>query len=475
MALATQTHAAPSRDKVPLAAKAAYGFGGLIDIFGHYLYAFLVNPVFNVQLGLSPARIGDVMMLSRLVDAFTDPFFGSLSDNARTRYGRRRPFILIGSILASLALPCLFLAPASWSHDGIFWFMLVSLALYAPLISCFNMPYQSLGAEMTPDYHERTTVQTWKAVVQQFGGMACNWAMAFTTCSLFLLPNGSPDARRGAFWAAAIAGAVMMLAGIANVLFVRERYYHNAAKQERIGMLRSLRLTFTCKPFLVLLGIALVYAVPMGIANTLRFYTTVYHVFSGELASGTMMLGWTATAYAVCGFLGVPGAAWLSRRYGKKKALGGALILGMASFGSTYWFYTPAAPWLMFVSYGLEGFATTGFWLLLPSMCADVVDFDELRGGLRREGAFASSFSWVLKLAMSLSMGVGGRLIVATGFDASLGNQQPEGAVWGLRILYACIPVAALTVAWVLLQAFPLTQEKMQEIRASLEARRGTV
>lgn len=137
-------------DRVPVVQKIGYGLGTFIDMWGHWLYPGLANQVFNIYLGVSPALVGLALMINRLFDAVSDPVFGWLSDNTRTRFGRRRPYILVGSILAGLGLPLLFfvtpgwgathlrLASLSFEVSNYFWFMLVSSALYIPVMSCLT-------------------------------------------------------------------------------------------------------------------------------------------------------------------------------------------------------------------------------------------------------------------------------------------------------------------------------------------------
>jgi GPH family glycoside/pentoside/hexuronide:cation symporter len=462
------------QDRVPFRAKLAYAVGGTTDIFGHWLYNNLASPVFNVFLGLSPTQVSLGTGTARLVDAFTDPLFGWLSDNTRSRWGRRRPYVLFGSILSGLALPCMFMASPSWSPSAILAFVIISAIVYAPIISSYNMPYQSLGAELTPEYHERTSVMSWKAATQKIAGMLVGYGVWFATRSWFADPaTGRPNVARGAVWAGAICGAIMIVSGLFSFAFVRERYYAKAQSQVRVGFLAMFRDTFGCKPYLALLVIALVYAVPSGFAGGLNFYVVTYYVFSGDMTDAGGILGAGGVAYGACGLAGIPVAAWLSRRLGKPKALTVVLLAGLAGFGSAWWLYTPEAAWLTVVCSGFNGMAATGLWVILPSMCADVVDFDELSSHQRREGAYASTFSWTLKLGWSASALAVGPLLQWTGFDATL--PQSAYTLRAMRVLFAVTPVVALLIAVVSVQFFPLTQERMVEIRAELEARRGAV
>jgi glycoside/pentoside/hexuronide:cation symporter, GPH family len=466
----------PPPGALPLQTKLAYAMGGSTDIFGHWLYNGLADPVFNVFLGLSPTQVSITRALTLAVDACSGLLFGWLSDNTRSRWGRRRPYVLFGSIVSGIGLPCLFLARPGWSNTQIFSFMLLSAALYAPLIASYNTPYQSLGAELTPDYNERTSVMSYKGVIQKTAGAMIGWALAFANLPMFRDPaTGKVDVARGAMWAAAIAGCWMILSGVVNFLFVKERYYGTVHTQARVGFFRMFRDAFSCRPYLVLLGTALVYAIPTGLVGTFGFYALNYHVFHGDMAATAQIGGWSSMAYLVCGVLGIIAANRLSRVIGKHKTLICTLSIGLVAFGSSWWLYTPAYPALSIVCTGLNGFSATGLWVVLPAMSADVIDFDELQSNKRREGAYSATFSWVMKVGMMFSMLIGGPLLEFTGFDAKLGGGQSPQAILWIRILFAGIPVTALLIALLLIQFYPLSTERMREIRAQLEQRRGTV
>jgi Na+/melibiose symporter-like transporter len=467
--IVTEDHLKPST-------KIAYAMGGTTDIFGHWLYNGMVDPVFNVFLGVSPTRVSMVRAMMLVVDACSGLFFGWLSDNTRTRWGRRRPFILFGSIAAGLALPCLFLARPGWGADKVFWFMLISTFIFSPIIAAYNTPYQSLGAELTPDYNERTTVTAYRGFTQKAAGALLQGGLWFATRPMWNDPiTGKADVARGAFWWAAIMGAWMIVSGVANFVFVRERYYDKVQTQAKANFFKMFGDAAKCKPFLVVLGTAFVYAVPTGLIGTLGFYALTYHVYRGDMTAASGVHFWGGVSYMAAGFVGIVAARKFSRALGKKRTLFATLIVGLFAFVSSWWFYTPTAPWLSLVATGLNGFSATGLWVVLPSMQADVIDYDELHSGQRRESAYTATFSWVMKFGMVLSMLIGGPLLELTGFDASLGGNQTPDAILGIRGLFVIIPVVALLIALVLVRLYPLSTERMLDIRRELEARRGTV
>ncbi len=456
-------------------AKAAYALGGTTDIFGHWLYFGLMQPVFVGFLHLSPSLLGIALAAARLTDAVTDSYFGWRSDNTRTRWGRRRPYIFVGAILAGAALPCLFAASRSWNSATLFWFVLITSCAYAPILSCYNMTYQSLGAELTADTDERTTIMAWRGAVQTLAGVANAWAWWFAARPWFADPDGAPNLARGATWAAMLAGALMIGGGVGSAVFVRERYYPLARAQARVGLWTTTRLTFRCRPFRILLLALVLFAVPTSMVGALSWYVLCYHVFAGDHATAALYSGLAGTAYSVLGAASVPLAVGLARKLGKGRTLQGALWAGAIFLSASFVLYTPAAPLLSVLAHALYGVVASGFfWVLLPSMLADVVDVDELERGQRREGAFSSTLSYVLKLGTTVTLLATGPLVELTGFDVQLASQHPA-TVTRLRILFALVPAVAALLAALALRRYTLTRSTMNEIRARLEARRGTV
>jgi GPH family glycoside/pentoside/hexuronide:cation symporter len=235
------------------------------------------------------------------------------------------------------------------------------------------------------------------------------------------------------------------------------------------------RQALLCQPFRILLLALILFAVPASMVGALSWYVLYYHVLAGSQGTAALYGGLAGTAYSVGGAACIPFAAWLARKVGKRRALQWALSSGSVALASSFVLYTPKAPILSAVCHGLFGIVTSGFfWVLLPSMLADVIDFDELEGGKRREGAYASLLSYVLKLGTTFTLLMTGPLIDLTGFDAHKAVQNPT-TIMALRILFAVVPATAALLAALVLRRYPLNRETMTTIRARLEARRGAV
>jgi len=463
--------------------KWAYATGGTADILGHWLYFNLADPVYSSYFHLSPTQIGNVKAATLIADAFAGVLFGWLSDVTRSRWGRRRPYILVGSLLSGLLLPLLFLPSRSWGTDQIFGYMLLSAVLYSPFIASYNSAYQALGAELTPDYHERVSVMGHKAIIQKAVVVLIGGSVWLSGLPLFRDPaTGDVDSGKGAMVACAVAGLLMMASGVINARYVPERYYATAARQKPVGVVETLRSTLSCKPFLVLLGVGFAYAIPTFAVDPLGYYAGYYYVLQDHHASHTayqtwgVLKLWGTVLYTLCGIAAVYPAQLLVRRREKRAALSVILVFGVVAFGLSWFMYTPEAPWLIVLHTGLSGFCATGLWVVLPSMTADSLDYEEQRSGARREGAFASSFFWATKAGMGIASVVAGQALDRlTGFRAELGGNQAPETVTMIRALFAGIPIVACLVALALLSLYPLSAARMRAIRADLEGRRGTV
>jgi glycoside/pentoside/hexuronide:cation symporter, GPH family len=498
-----------AEDKVPVSQKIGFGLGIWIDQWGHWHYPNFAGLVFNIFLGVSPVLVGLAVVLNRVFDAVSDPVFGWLSDNTRSRFGRRRPYMLVGAILAGLGLPIVVAVSPGWGSSHIlghevpyyFWFMLASSAIYLPLVSCFNMPYQSLGYELTPDYHERTSVFSYQNIIKTlpqvglfFGGQFLSmsvWVGAdranlserlkllFTTTAAWsAAPGGArPNLLLGAQVFCFLSGIIMMFAGLASFALVRERYYGKvvASKQAKISIRETLWQTLQCAPFRIQVLMNLAYSLGLSMVGTLGFYDTVYYVCAGDVSVGARWNFKMGLSSMVLGALGVPVFAFFARHLGKRRAMVIVFISAITVFIGSWWFYTPSAPALQVLASGFIAFIGSGFWTIWASMGADIIDYDELASGRRREGSFAACSSWITKVGMALGAGTSFGLLSWVGFDAKLEGHQTEHTLFMIRLLFAVIPVVGLLLALVALSRFPLTQARMAEIRTQLEARRGKV
>jgi len=471
------------RDRIPVLTKMAYGLGTALDMWGLWLYPSVGFAVFSIYLGVNAWWVGLAMTLIRLYDAFSDPFVGWISDNVRTKYGRRRPFILIAGIICGLGLPILFSVSPSWSDktffgvSAVFWYMIFSNMVYIPIFSAFTVPFNSLANELTPDYEERTSLMTYRSAMQKGFEVATFYALRFTNLACFLIPGTDKhNVLRGMQAYSCFLGGVMAIFAIIIFLRVKERYYEKIVvkSQAHISLKSALYETLTCRPFLFMLLVGASFNLGTSMLGTLGYYATVFYVCGGNQSLGNDWNFWMGLAFMFGGLIGAPILNRVAYFIGKRNALIVTACIGMIAYAGSWYLYTPHIQWLQTVASGLMGLTASGLWMLYGSICADVIDYDELHTGKRREGSFTSCGTYILKLGNSLGGFLAGIIISKVGDNAALQAGNPETIFW-IRVMLAAVPLVGMVLVIIFILQVPLTKKICEEIRATLEARRGKV
>lgn len=473
----------PLRDRLSVSTKMFYSLGTAIDMWGLWLYPAVAFAVFNLYLGVQPWLVGLALTLVRVWDAITDPIAGWLSDNLRSKYGRRRPFILIAGILSGLLLPILFLVSPSWvgikflGVSVVFWYMLLSTLIYIPIITAFTVPYYSLGAEMSPDYEERTSIMSYRSMAQKVSELGNFYALRFTNLAWFLIPGtGQKNTLLGIQVYTVILGVIMAIFAITIFFRTKERYYEKVVLKDtkKISILSGFGQVLRCQPYRQIVVMGGAFTLGTSMVGALGYYATVFYVAGGDKIIGDNWQFWMGVAFMLGGLIGIPLLANLSHRIGKRQAAVVACAVGICGYGGSWFLYTPAIQWLQTISSGLMGMAAAALWMLHSSIGADIIDYDELNTGKRREGAFTACASYILKLGNSFGYFLSGLILTWSGFTWKLKVQAPETIFW-IRFSLASLPILGLIIAIIFVLRVPLTKQKSEEIRRSLEVRRGTV
>ncbi len=457
------------KDKVPLSQKWFYSLPAIGLIPGMQIIDRICQLVLNICLGLSPTLVGVAMAIFRLWDAFTDPFVGNISDNFRSKWGRRRPFLVLGGVLCALTFPVIWLMQRDWNHTTIFLFFVATGLVYYTALAIYSIPYFSLVAEMTPDTHERTNVIAFRAIIINIVTIALGWLAWFITLKCFR------DELEGVQWLGAITGLLFLTFGIIPSLFVKEPFYERASKQKHIGTLESLRVTLSNRVAMLLVSMMLLMTLGMQTVGTLGYYVSLYYVFHGDKIATALVAGYGGTVMMITSILSVPFFAWMSKKFGKIPAL------YMNGFGylvatlSQWFLITPSYPYLQIVAAALIGPVVTGIWIILPSMQTDVVDHDELQTGCRREGSLSAILFSIQKLGFALSVLLAGVILDVSGFNIALGAQQAPETLSKMRILFVFFPIVMACLMLLLIRFYPLNEQRCHEIRLALEQRRGEI
>ncbi len=483
-AAAVKHYETAPEDRISLAHKIIYGLGAFVN---NLLAAAIggMAIVLNLGLGMNPAWVGLLGALPRLTDAITDPLMGYISDNTRSRWGRRRPYIFVGAISAGLIFALLWQLPVGKSENWYFWYFLIGSIIFYLGYTIFATPWVALGYELTPDYHERTRLMGVQNFMGQLAYIIAPWFLLIMQAQMF---DGMVD---GASYLAIVIGALAIGIGILPAIFLRERFSHPdltaeqlaekkikrslwyAVKKNMSEFFKGFMMTLRVRPFLKLCAATFLVFNGFMLISSFQFYVIIYYVFGGNTELGAEYAGWSGTVGAVSAFIVIGIVTWLSTHYGKRKAFFIAIGISIIGYAMKWFCYNPEIPWLLLVPAPLMAFGLGGLFTLMGSMIADVCDYDELQTNERREGMFGSIFWWVVKLGMALALAGGGFLLNATGFDVALGGNQSEETIFMMRFFDVAVPILTSLLAMWAVASFPITEQRAHEIRTELERRRG--
>jgi Na+/melibiose symporter-like transporter len=461
----------PSRDSdASVREKALWGLGGFGENMANSALASMVNAIYQVGYGLNPVVIGWVLASSRILDALTDPWMGNLTDNTRSRWGRRRPYVVLGAVALAVSFAFLWLPPAGLGPRGIAIYLGLAAFLFYLAFTVFIIPYSALGLEMVTGYQARTRLFVFRLVPAFLASLLVPTLYAAARSDLF----GNNEMVGMRYIGIFIAGVILVTALPAG-LFCRERYAHRA--QEKIRLRDAIRETLGNRPFVILIGAVLLTFSGLFCAIIVYSNVNIYYICSGDKdLAGTigMHIGITK---GIGELLMLPVFTVLALRFQKHRLAAAGLVISAAGYLLSLVLFTPEKPYLLLAAYLPANLGLCACWLLNGSMMADVCDFDELQTGRRREGMFSAVFSICYKGGIALGALFGSYLLHWAGArgesdgTASVVFLAPE-VIHQIRWAYALPPALCFAGAAFLMWRYPLTRQRMAEIRHTLDHRK---
>jgi len=464
-------------DVVPFGQKLAFGSGSLANqLLPAALGIFMV--ILVLALKMNPLLAGLLAALPRLMDAIIDPIMGYISDNTRSRWGRRKPYIFLGSIIAGLTFMVMWqLYPENSMWYNFFYFLGLSMLFYIGY-TIFAAPLIGLGYEMTPDYHERTRLMAVSQWMGQIAWMIAPWFWVIIYDQRFY--NTAPEgARNLSIW----VGGLCLILGIMPALFCKEMELPESIEKSKLSFkdlaantkefIGAIKQTITCKPFMKLCGATFLIFNGFQTIAQFAFFIIIFYLFNGDTTAAGQWPAWFGTISAVAtAILVIPVITFISQKIGKKNAFVVATLISMVGYALKWWGFNPANPWMMFLPIPFLSFGIGGLFTLMMSMTADVCDLDELNNGTRREGTFGAVYWWMVKLGTAVALLTSGAVLNWVGFDQNITVQSPE-AITNLRLADIIIPIITGIFAILIIWKYDVTEEKANEIRAELTVRRA--
>jgi len=446
-----------NNNKLPISVKLAYAAPAFaLAVVGIPIYVYIPKFYTDV-MGMDIALLGALLFSVRLFDAVTDPIIGAWSDKTNTRLGRRRPFIAIGSVLVAGAMMMLFMPPAMSPGKTALWF---GVSIYALFLfwTAVVVPYESLGPEITYNYDERTELFGLRD-----GFLIARTLMAASSPALIRWIFGVPKYVSGESTVFLLMAIIYAPLVITTCWYCVSKIREAAPPQQRSlpGIKESVRVTLRNRPFLILLASYTISAIGSSLPATLILYYVQY-VLRSETAEAFLLL------YFVTGIAFLPLWVRLAKKIGKKAAWIMSMAVNTGAFTGVFFLGAGDV-----IAYGILVFLSGigfGATLALPSaMQADVIDYDELLTGTRREGHYIGLWSISKKLAAAVGIGAGLSILGSVGYTPNV--EQQDNVLLTLRVLYAGVPSVCNGIALIIALLYPITGKKHRDIRTAVEQR----
>ncbi len=429
-----------------------YGIGDLGNAVVNSAIQFFLMKFYTDGALVSPALAGNALLIGKIWDAVNDPLFGWLTDRSRSRFGKRRAFMIFGAVPLAISIALLWYVPPA---DRLWTFVWIALTfiLFDTLWTLTNVPYYALTSELTDDYDERSSLTTYRmamAVPAYLVGAALTPAIV----GLFALQR-TGYAFIGIAYGLLAGGALLISAA-----GIRERPGLAVAPMEA-SPFKSLATALKNRPFVWLSITYFIVNISFAFIKVLMAYFVEYQLLMKDeipLVMGLML---------VCVTLSLPFWQWLSRKMDKGPAYAIGMALGALAVLLTF-FLPHAATGLIYPVAALAGFGFAANWIFPWAMVADVGDYDRAETGQQRSGMYYGVWGLATKISEALALAAVGWVLAGFGYIPNVA-QSPQ-ALLGIRLFFGLAPAVCIFAALPLLIKYPITRRSHAQVRARLEA-----
>jgi len=401
-------------------------------------------------LAIPATLAGLAVFIPKLWDVVTDPLMGFISDHTRTRWGRRRPYLLAGSLLMWVAFSLLFVAPEFESSNSAFIYVMLIYILCTSAYTVYVIPYTAMPAEMTDDIHERTTIISFRMTFALVGMLVAGVAAP-------LIVDAAGGGRGGY---AVMSVSIGSFGGLAMLFsfFATRKLPFKQQTQVKKHLREQIVIALQNRPFLVLLATFLIQLTAAGTALGAMPYFVKYVLGQGAAVFSALFLCMFGTA-----ILTMPIWAKLSRRTGKYKAYMIACSIYALASGSLVFATSNSPLALVYLQLCGMGLGFAGLTMLPYSMLTDVIEYDAMASGMRREGAFTGIWVATEKTGFAFGGLAAGVVFGLFGFiESTTGDMvQPQSAVLAISYTISLFVAVAIAISLVVLRAYTIDEREL--------------
>ena len=452
--------------KLSVATKMKYGVGDFGMAVVTAMLQFSMLFYYTDVVGVKPGLAGTAMLVGKITwDLINDTLFGYLGDRTKSKWGKRRPYLIFGALPFALSFWGVFSIPKGLGDVAYFFLIIGSFILFDTFHTLTATAYSAMTAEITEDYNERTSLTTYRMVFSVIGyisGAGVSGVLAGLFSSLFGITEHEGWSLV-ALTFGILGGVAMLIPG----LFLK---YDTAveSKPSEIPAFKSILSTFKNKPFVMYVIITSIMSISFTMVTTMLNYYIEHHLHMEESGLLIMlaMMGTLAVFLVPCGIL--------MNKVGKAKSY--AIGLTIASAALIAVFFIPGGPNpLIFILAAIAGLGFSAQWVCPHAMIPDVIEYDELMTGERREGVYYGVHATSGKITGALASAACGWGLELGRYVDNLqaGQTQPESAVVSIRIMFALIPAVFLLICVPLLLKYPITKASHAEVMKKLQERRA--
>ena len=461
---------------VGMGQKIAFGFGMLANqMFPAALGVFII--VLVQDLGFAALLWGIIQFAPRIFDAITDPLMGFISDNTRSKWGRRRQYVFIGGILMGVAYVAMW---QLYEDDGIVYnfvyFFSWSLVFYLGL-TIFSVPYVAMGYEISDDFHERTQIMAIAQFIGQWAWVIAPWFWVILYDPAWFPDGAGQGVRDLSIWVAipctifAIIPAIFIKSKSTtertDFVPITTSYILKSIKEIFISAFEA----FKIKQFKKIAFATFLIFNSFNVIAAFTFLIIVHYLFNSDPASAG---NWPAlhgsVGALITSFLVIPLITIISKKIGKKKAFILSQLISIIGYVLFWFLFIPGKPYMFLFALPFHSFGIGSLFTIMMSMTADICDLDELENGERREGLLGAVYWWMVKLGFGVAALLSGFILWLVGFDP---EQVTESATTGMRLFYTFLPIFGVVLAILIMKNYDITEERANEIKKELEIRKS--